>query len=298
MSSPIPTPRVASERALPYTWLASIAAPTEHDFCGMRENLDLIAACENALICLSRPPSQQKNFIRARLHPIPACRLTADLTLLYGWLTSFVAPTEHDLCGLRKNSDPHARWRNAIGAARAMSRFVKGNGANNNKKDQLALSYDDEADIGSGSGLPSSPVTPEPDYKRQQLHLSPPSPDDHALRGGVVGLAAKETPKMTASPSLSSPMSFSDALYKAKAAAEAERLREGDSSCAQTMVAPQPRKTVEDEGEVVELRMPRSLDFVDHGGGAVRETPGAGIVDPFGVVRELVVADTAEIVVR
>jgi len=79
-------------------------------------------------------------------------------------------------------------------------------------------------------------------------------------------------------------MTFSDALYKAKAAAEAEKVREGDAPCARAMMAPQPRKMVEDEEEVVELCMPRSLGFVDHGGGGAHETPGVGIVDPFDVV--------------
>ena len=85
-----------------------------------------------------------KSFIRALLHPNPARRLTAEQALSHTWLTSFEAPTEHDLCGLRENFDPRARWRNAIGAARAMSRFVRGNGANNNntKDQQLALSLD------------------------------------------------------------------------------------------------------------------------------------------------------------
>jgi hypothetical protein len=58
----------------------------------------------------------------------------------------------------------------AIGAVWAMSRFAKGNGANNNKKDQqLALSSDDEdeKDKGSRAGSPSLRVTLEPDSKRQ-----------------------------------------------------------------------------------------------------------------------------------
>jgi calcium/calmodulin-dependent protein kinase I len=76
---------------------------------------------------------------------------------------------EYDLCGLRENFDPRAQWRNAIGAARAMSRFAKGNGANNNKKDQqLVLSSDDEDDKDKGDrgGSPSLRVAPEPDSKR------------------------------------------------------------------------------------------------------------------------------------
>ena len=46
----------------------------------------------------------------------------------------------------------------------------------------------------------------------------------------------------------------------------------------------QLRKTEEEE---VELRMPRSFDFGDHGGGAARETPGARTVDPFDAVLPL-----------
>jgi len=98
----------------------------------------------------SAPSITAKNFIRALLHPTPARRLTAKQVLSHAWLTSFAAPTEHDPYGLRENFDPRARWRNAIGATRAMSRFAKGNGTNNNnKKDQLVLSSDDEVDIGS-----------------------------------------------------------------------------------------------------------------------------------------------------
>jgi len=48
----------------------------------------------------------------------------------------------------------------------------------------------------------------------------------------------------------------------------------------------QPRKTeeVEEVVGVVELRTPGSFDFGDHGGGgAARETLGAGTVDPLDV---------------
>ena len=161
---------------------------------------------------------------------------------------------EYDVCGLRENFDPrawYAWWRNAIGAARAMSRFAKGNGANYNKMDQqLVLSSDDEDDKDKGSRgrSPSSRATPEPDSKRQQQHLSPPSPDDRTLGGWLAGLVAKG--ERTASSSSSSPMSISDALNKTKAATEAEteKAREGDATPrAQTTArAPQPRNTRED----------------------------------------------------
>jgi len=218
---------------------------------------------------------EAKNFIRALLHPNPARRLTAEQALSHTWLTSFAAPTEHDLSGLRENFDPRARWRNAIGAARAMSRLAKSNGANNHKKDELALSSDDEGDNRSGSASPS-----DPDTKRQQRYLSSPSPDDRALRGGLAGLVAKGR---TTSPSPSSPMSFSDALNKAKtkaAAAETEKAREGDDAPprAQTTSASQPQKTEADEDDEeedeVELRIPGSFDFGDRGRGvAAGETP-------------------------
>jgi calcium/calmodulin-dependent protein kinase I len=238
-----------------------------------------------------------KSFIRALLHPNPARRLTAEQALSHTWLTSFAAPTEHDLCGLRENFDPRARWRNAIGAARAMSRFAKGNGANNNKQkdQQLALSSDDEDDKDKGSrgGSPSSRVTPEPDSKRQQQqHLSPPSAGDRTPQDGLAGLVAKGA-RTSASSSSSSPMSFSDALNKAKAAAEAEKARGRDALAPRvqaTAAASQPRNTQEDEEddeeEGVELRMPGSFDFgvVDHGAGGARETPGAETVDPFDAV--------------
>jgi len=105
--------------------------------------------------------------------------------------------------------------------------------------------------------------------------------------GGLAGLVEKGTPKTTSSASSSFPKSFSDALNKAKAkaAAGAEGAREGDAPRVQTTTASQPRKTEEDEDddEEEELRVPRSFDFGDQGGGAVRKTPGAGI-DPFDAV--------------
>jgi len=156
------------------------------------------------------PSITAKNFIHVLLHPTPACCLTAKQVLLHAWLTSFVAPTEHDLCGLVcKNFDPCTHWCNMIGAAQAMLHFVKGNGRNNNnKKDQLVLSSDDEDGIGSQSRLLLSHATPEPNSKRQQQYLSPSSPDDCMLRGGLAGLVAKGTLKMTMVPWLSFPMSF------------------------------------------------------------------------------------------
>ena len=68
-------------------------------------------------------------------------------------------------------------------------------------------------------------VTPEPDSKTQQPHLSPPSADDRALGGGLAGLVAKGA--RTSASSSSFPRSVSDALNKAKAAAETETCGKG-----------------------------------------------------------------------
>jgi len=91
------------------------------------------------------------------------------------------------------------------------------------------------------------------------------------------------------SASSSSPISFSDALNKAKAkaAAETEEAQEGDAPRAQTTTAAsQPRNMEEDEEdeEEEELHIPGSFDFGDQGGGAGREMPGAGTVDPFDAI--------------
>ncbi|KAH9963648.1 kinase-like domain-containing protein, partial [Russula dissimulans] len=66
---------------------------------------------------------EAKGFIRALLNPDPVRRLTAEQALAHSWLTTFAAPIEHDLSGLRENFDPRARWRHAIGATRALSRL-------------------------------------------------------------------------------------------------------------------------------------------------------------------------------
>jgi len=94
----------------------------------------------------------------------------------------------HALCGLRENFDPAH-----TGATRSVQRGPCGTlrkvmARTITKRDQLALSSDDEDVIGGQSGLPSSCATPEPNSKRQQQYPSLSSPDDRALRGGVAGL--------------------------------------------------------------------------------------------------------------
>ena len=83
-------------------------------------------------------------------------------------------------------------------------------------------------------------------------------------------------------------MSFSDAPNKAKAnaAAETEEAQEGDTPRVQMTTASQLRNMEEGEEDEEEekLHIPGSFDFGDQGGGAGRETPGAGTVDPFDAV--------------
>jgi hypothetical protein len=227
-----------------------------------------------------------KSFIRALLNSDPARRPTAEQALAHAWLTSFAAPTEHDLSGLRENFDPRARWRSAISTARALSRFAHYKGANH-LNDRLTISTDEEDDNGGGStswrATPGSNTKrqsqpqPQQQQQQQQQHLSPPSPDDRAPRRGLAGLAAAGTSRS----STSSPMSFSEAINKAKASAEAEK--KADAPRAQTNSAAfEPRKT-EDEGDddkEVELRIPGSFSFEDVGGGAA-QAAGGGVYRRF-----------------
>src|SRR6266851_823322 len=83
--------------------------------------------------------------------------------------------------------NPRARWRNAIGAARVLSRFGNRKGANNHK-DRPVVSTDDEDDRGGGST--SWGATPKTDKNRQQQQLLPSSPDDRVPRWGLAGLVA------------------------------------------------------------------------------------------------------------
>jgi len=77
-------------------------------------------------------------------------------------------------------------------------------------------------------------------------------------------------------------MSLSDAFNNAKA----EKSRGGDTPHTQTTPASQPCKTEggcgDDEDKEV-LRIPGSLDFESHSGGAACGT-GAVTIDPFGAV--------------
>ena len=86
------------------------------------------------------PYTTIKSFIRVLLNPNTTRRLTgltAEQALSYTWPTSFAAPTEHDLCDLRKKFDLRSCWHSATVAARTCRGSRKVHGSNNDKKDQL-----------------------------------------------------------------------------------------------------------------------------------------------------------------
>ncbi|KAH9970672.1 kinase-like domain-containing protein [Russula compacta] len=205
---------------------------------------------------------EAKGFIRALLNPKPAQRPTAEQALAHPWLTAFAPAAEHDLSGLRENFDPRARWRNAIGAALALSRFGnkdKG-GAGKNEKDRLAISDDEDEDEGAATWRATPNTKKRLLLLQQQQQNSSqsrtPSPDDRSRRGlaGLVAAAASAgtgtgpggattptTKAKTTPPSTSSVMSLSEAIKKAKtAAATTETEKVARSSDAKSSPAPAP----------------------------------------------------------
>ncbi|KAI9437283.1 Pkinase-domain-containing protein [Lactarius indigo] len=136
---------------------------------------------------------EAKGFIRALLDPDPAQRLTAEQALAHTWLTTYAPSTEHDLSGLRENFDPRARWRNAIGAARALSRLTS----------RSRTQSDDEDDgswYGGADGAESRPTT----------YLSVPSSSgsQKSLRAGVNAMmtaSSSSSSSLLPSPSLPDP---------------------------------------------------------------------------------------------
>jgi len=126
--------------------------------------------------------------------------------------------------------DLRARWRNTTNAVPVLSQFANHKGANNHK-DKPVVCSDDEDDDGGGRST-SWRATPDTGTERHQQHLSPSSPDDRVPRCGLAVLVATGAtrPTKTTPPALplppSSPMSFSAAIEKAKAAGEAEKVRD------------------------------------------------------------------------
>jgi len=74
LPNPNPTCRLTAKQAVSYTWLASIAALTEHDLCGMRKNLDLRSRWRAAIgtahaCCGLRKSINTNNNTRDRVAP-------------------------------------------------------------------------------------------------------------------------------------------------------------------------------------------------------------------------------------
>ena len=128
----------------------------EHDQSNLRRS-------ELVSLTLGTHMPQQKGFICTPLIPDPPRRRTAEQALAHSWVTSFAVPIEHDLSGLGETFDSpsRARWRNAISAARVLTRFGNHKGTNNHK-DKSVVSSDNEGGDGGG-GSTSRRATPKTD---------------------------------------------------------------------------------------------------------------------------------------
>ncbi|KAI9451466.1 Pkinase-domain-containing protein [Lactarius psammicola] len=198
---------------------------------------------------------EAKGFIRALLDPDPARRLTAEQALAHTWLTTYAPSTEHDLSGLRENFDPRARWRHAIGAARALSRLTNGNRSRSDVDD------DDDDDDGSwyGGGVESRPS-----------HLSVPSSSGsrrRSLRASSTTGSSSSSSSLPPSPSLPDPAEAADATRSKTPLRTTPHLDKTDVE-------------VEVEVEEVERRIPGSFHYERAGGGG----GGANAVSPVDVL--------------
>ena len=265
------------------------------------------------------PAHTAKAFIRALINPDPTHRLTAEQALAHPWLTTFDSPTEHDLTGLRENFDPRARWRNAIGAARILSRFSNNkNGAGANK-DKFLISDDEDEDGENGTTRTSWRTTPDTKKVQRRSSPSPPSsPEDHGAppRQGLAGLAGLVASSKTITPTKAAKttttttppsMSFSEAINKAKAAeiAVGEKTPNSRASpsppktqspvpvasqpsngttaaSASTSASAEDEDEDEEEDEDVTLRIPGSFDLENYDDGGV-----AGGIDAVSVLGDL-----------
>lgn len=209
---------------------------------------------------------EAKGFIRAVLDPDPAQRLTAEQALAHTWLTTHAPSTEHDLSGLRENFDPRARWRHAIGAARAITRLT------NRSQSRLESSDDDDDDNGGrggggGNGMVSRPT-----------HLSVPS---------LSGSRASGTTTMT---TVSSSSSSSLLPAPSPSPPRPDPAEAGDATGAKTPMSRLDKTDAgveevdEDEEVEVERRIPGSFNFESAGEGAGAGANAASPVDVLGVL--------------
>ena len=191
-------------------------------------------------MCLSEfqamvPYTTTRSFTVCVPSPNPTPRLSSPPSR-YTWLVSITAPTEHDLCGMCENLDLRSRWRACRG--------LRSNSANNNTRDRVALSSDDElimeAEAGRCRGVHHQNQTPRDNcisrhHRRKILRLG--------AGWRVLGRRGTTLP----------PMPFPDSLNNGKTAAQTENTRDsarGDTPHEHmTSTASQPRKTEEEEEE-------------------------------------------------
>ncbi|KAI0259297.1 kinase-like domain-containing protein [Gloeopeniophorella convolvens] len=190
---------------------------------------------------------EAKDFIRALLNPDPAVRLTAPQALNHSWLTTHAPSVDHDLSGLRENFNPRARWRSAIGAARALSRFAtassSGRSASNVSTWSSSSDDDGASTVEAGHGAPEA-QTPVQTSFPPSVHASPQPP---------ASPAPAPAPAPASAPAL--------AFVPAPARAPAEP--------AKGAVALDPAEREE------ELRIPGSFDFgSDHEGAQDQDGDG------------------------
>jgi calcium/calmodulin-dependent protein kinase I len=150
-----------------------------------------------------------KGFIRALLNPDPTKRLTASEALTHPWLTTTPSPStsQPDLSGLRENFDPRARWRNAIGAARAITRM--GGLAQRSRSKLVSSDDDDDGEEGDTTSL----KVPSP----KALRTSSSSSSSIAM---AISPSQPEKPAAAAAASQS--------CRRAASSAGAQNAREGD----------------------------------------------------------------------
>lgn len=222
-----------------------------------------------------------KGFIQTLLKPDPAQRPTAEQALAHSWLTTHAPSTHHDLCGLRENFDPRARWRHAIGAARIASRLA--NGTRNQNRPESSDDEDGAAQWRPKSDAPQRLEVPSPDCHR-------PRPDLATL---VSAAAAAKTPA-TSSSSSSSLSSRNEAKVKTEKAQDTSGVRTPVQPVSQVPKAPGAAPyRVDDsddaaEGDTdedeVELRIPGSFNFENE----TDRPAGAGAAhDPYDAVTVL-----------
>jgi calcium/calmodulin-dependent protein kinase I len=231
-----------------------------------------------------------KTFIRTLVKPDPCERPTAQGALDNVWLTTHAPSTEHDLLiGIRENFDPRARWRQAIGAVRIMSRLA--NGARSKTK---LDSSDEECEDGA------SQWRQKRDTPKQQ-HLEVPSPDRPKPKTDLVAIAAAAAAAgggggaKTPTPRMSSSSSSSSASFIS--IPEVNKAEQRDASKQEDRTTPpvQPKSPVRkthaspnhvnnghtpaeghaDPHKEDELRMPGSFDINPHAGGAAGAGPNS-----------------------